>query len=330
MKKIMLMKDYSNKKINFSNLNLQKIIVFLETIKTVQSPSISFVTKKFQNTFNGFNDILAFSVMTGIVEILDNKLKLKYKLPTEKNDFKDFLLKAIFKNTFYRESELERFINCFVVKNKQYWFSADRKIRLKTSGIRNFLIDIGFLGYSEKNDNYFVSEKGFTYLSLILNQKNLTPYELSKKLKSIEELGVLAEQVILKYEKSRLKKFPQLLSQIKHISQGKVNAGYDIQSYTFKSNITESTPRYIEVKAVSELDNKFYWSRNELAVAENLGNEYYLYLLPVKANKSFDIKNLLIIQNPHKKVFKNKDEWKSEVELISFTHNKIYKETQKW
>lgn len=323
--KTMPMKDYSNKKINFPNLNLQKIIVFLETIKIVQNPSTSFVTKKFQNTFNGFNDILTFSVMTGIVGIRGNKLNLKYKLPTDKNDFKDFLLKAMFKNAFYRESELEKFINCFVVKNKQYWFSGDKKTRLKTSGIRNFLIDIGFLNYSEKNDNYFVSEKGLVYLSLVLNQKNLTPYELSKKLKSIEELGILAEQVILKYEKLRLKKFPQLSSQIKHISQDKVNAGYDIQSYTFKSNITESTPRYIEVKAVSELDNKFYWSRNELAVAENLGDEYYLYLLPVKANKNFDIKNLLIIQNPHKKVFRNKDEWKSEVELISFTHNKIYK-----
>jgi hypothetical protein len=321
--KITPMKDYLNRKINFSNINLQKIIVFFETVKTVQYSNIVFVTKKFQNIFNGFSDILAFSVMADLVVVHGNKLNIKCELPSDKNDLKDFLLKVIFKDTFYQESELDKFINYLIFKNERYWFSGDKRTRLKTSGIRNFLIDLDFLNYSEEDDNYFVSNRGLKYLYHVLTQKNLTPYELSKKLKNIEELGILAERVILKYEKLRLKKFPQLSNQIKHVSQEKVNAGYDIQSYTFKSNIIESTPRYIEVKAVSELDNKFYWSRNELAVAENLGNGYYLYLLPVKANKNFDIKNLIIIQNPYEKVFNNKNEWKAEMELMSFTNKKI-------
>ncbi len=318
MMKIMIMKEYSREKINFTNLNLQKIIVFLNILRESQQPTLNYLQGKFKNFFTGFEDVLLFLIDMGLIKINDNKIKLKDDLSLNKNELTDSLLKIIFSNPFYRKSELAKFINFFVFKSGEYWFSRDKKLRLKTSGIRNFLINLGFLVYDKENDNYFISKKGIGYLSIILSKQNLTPRALFKKLKDIEELGIAAEEVVLKYEKSRLKKFPALLKKIRHISKEKVNAGYDIQSYSLKLGSEKPHLRYIEVKAVSELDKKFYWSRNEIAVAENLGDEYYLYLVPVKAKNKFDIKNLVIVQNPYEKVLRNKDKWNSEIELMSF------------
>ena len=319
--KTMLMKDYSNKKINFSNLSVQKINVFLEIIKEAQHPTLSYVAKKFKDVFVNFDDVLLFLLKAGLIEINRKQLRLKRNLSLDKKELTSSLLEAILKNPFYRESELEEFIRYFAMKNGQYWFYPDKKVRLKTSGVRNLLIDLGFLRYAKESDGYFISDIGLVYIAHVFNQRNLTPYGLSKKLESIEKLGAAAEVVILRYEKLRLKKFPKLASQIKHVSREKVNAGYDIQSYSVVPG-GQPKHRYIEVKAVSELDYKFYWSRNELLISENFRNDYYLYLLPVKGNRNFKIKSLIIIQNPYKKVFKNKDQWKAEVELISFTMNK--------
>ena len=82
----------------------------------------------------------------------------------------------------------------------------------------------------------------------------------------------------------------------------------------------EWQPKYIEVKAVSESDLRFYWSKNEINKAKQFGRNYYLYLLPVKNKPEslLDISALRQIRDPYHAVFQNKDEWWQEVEVISF------------
>ena len=80
-----------------------------------------------------------------------------------------------------------------------------------------------------------------------------------------------------------------------------VAAGYDIRSLTV-SNDSETVPRFIEVKAVSPVSMCFHWTRNEVAVACTLRDFYFLYLLPVTGSGGFDVANLRIICDPHKRV----------------------------
>ena len=127
-----------------------------------------------------------------------------------------------------------------------------------------------------------------------------------------------AELEILEYEKNRLSTYPELLAGFEHISQSDVNAGYDIKSFDLEPGVKGfAKPRYIEVKAVSKLNFKFIWTRNEIDKSKVSGNQYYLYLLPVISDKKFDIAGLKIINNPYEKVFKNKNYWEKREEQYS-------------
>ena len=70
-------------------------------------------------------------------------------------------------------------------------------------------------------------------------------------------------------------------------------------------------------EAVSKIDFKFFWSRNEINKAKSLKHTYYLYLLPVKDEDNFIIDELQILQDPYNHIFQTKNKWKNEVELIS-------------
>ena len=77
----------------------------------------------------------------------------------------------------------------------------------------------------------------------------------------------------------------------------------------------------IEVKAVSPYDYRFFWSRNEVEKAQETGNSYYLYLLPVITQYSFDISSLEIIRNPYQNIFLKNDKWNKKEEVFSFRKN---------
>jgi hypothetical protein len=88
-----------------------------------------------------------------------------------------------------------------------------------------------------------------------------------------------------------------------------VRAGFDIKSWEIPTHEGEANERCIEVKAVSKEDFKFMWTSNEKEVASRLGDNYYLYLLPVIRDGEYDIDQLEIIQNPYKNVFLNEGVW---------------------
>jgi hypothetical protein len=71
------------------------------------------------------------------------------------------------------------------------------------------------------------------------------------------------------------------------------------------------------VKAVSPIDFKFYWSRNEIETARVYGPNYFLYLVPVFKG-GFDLQKLKIIQNPFKRVYSAKKSWLRQEEVIAF------------
>ncbi|CAN7310112.1 DUF3883 domain-containing protein [Bosea sp. LjRoot90] len=91
-----------------------------------------------------------------------------------------------------------------------------------------------------------------------------------KRAKANSLVGSAGEEFAIKFEKWRLKDFPELLAKIAHVSKDDDTLGYDISSFE-----TDGTPRYLEVKStLGGLDNAFYISSNELAVADSLGGAY--------------------------------------------------------
>ena len=96
------------------------------------------------------------------------------------------------------------------------------------------------------------------------------------------------------------------------------NAGFDIESFT-EIDDTNVVKRFIEVKAVLKNSVRFYWSRNEIEKSKELGESYWLYLVPYTSKQVFDTENIDKICNPYKNVFLGQNEWMSQIELYSFS-----------
>ncbi len=111
---------------------------------------------------------------------------------------------------------------------------------------------------------------------------------------------------------------PEFASKVNHTALKNAGAGYDIESVSVTAS-EEVTPRYIEVKAVSSGKPRFYWTSNEVSVAEALGSWYYLYLLPVGKKGAFSLEDLRIIQDPHSKVLGSASEWVTESDIVKCT-----------
>lgn len=83
-------------------------------------------------------------------------------------------------------------------------------------------------------------------------------------------VGNAGENFALKFERWRLKDYPDLAKKIVQVSKKDDTLGYDILSFE-----TNGSPRYLEVKStLGKLESMFYISSNELTVADNLGDKY--------------------------------------------------------
>lgn len=146
-----------------------------------------------------------------------------------------------------------------------------------------------------------VSVHFFKYLGILQEEKSLIQvhkrysqfvYELTADSKAISEqqleqllmenrkLGAQAENTVVEFEKQRLLKMgKQIQSElVKRISTINTAAGYDIES--FDGTTDDVFPnRFIEVKATTGEDIRFYWTINEREVAKKKKNQYWIYVL---------------------------------------------------
>jgi len=138
--------------------------------------------------------------------------------------------------------------------------------------------------------------------------------EVKKRMLSLKELkglqnrknrhGEGAEVFILKIEKQKFKTHI-LVNAIEQISHIDATAGYDISS--LKSQNSSIIDKFIEVKSYSGKPY-FYWSRNEMKVAKQEKDNYFLYLVNRDEMGSNNYQPT-IIQNPCKYILNNSD-WK--------------------
>ena len=114
--------------------------------------------------------------------------------------------------------------------------------------------------------------------ALLAEGKGWTEEALQEFLRERQEIGDLAEQLALRYERERLhaRGCEVEAECVRHVSKLKVNAGYDIESFHAASRGLHYD-RFIEVKGSRDPDVRFIWSENELKVARALGNRYWIY-----------------------------------------------------
>lgn len=97
-------------------------------------------------------------------------------------------------------------------------------------------------------------------------------------LREKEEVGKLGENLVKAYEVHRLMDLGHSVEArcVRRISNLRVNAGYDIESFD-SSSPAMAYDRFIEVKSARSRQMKFFWSENEIKIATKLGKRYWIY-----------------------------------------------------
>ena len=247
-----------------------------------------------------FQEHINFLIDLDVVDISKNSALIKKKKLTT---FKELLLDTLSIKTIYASIIKEYLVNFKEDSKKVYSFKPDGIYNLNSSYLRNFLISLKIVKYT--SDSYIILDN--TILDKFLKTK-FSPIQLKAELERKALLGLKAEELVFSMEKEKVIKIDKKLLP-DHIAKKDVKAGYDILSFEKKDNKIYKI--YIEVKAVSSSNYRFFLSSNELLIANKYKENYYIYLLPVDQTNDlkFDYNKLLRINNLNDNIINDKNNW---------------------
>lgn len=158
-----------------------------------------------------------------------------------------------------------------------------------------------YLGILQEGKYVIEVEKKYSPLvyELTADGKAISEQQLEQLLMENRKLGAQGENAVVEFERQRLIKLGKMLQAelVKRISISNAAAGYDIES--FDGTTDDVFPnRFIEVKATTGENIRFYWTINEREVAKKRKKNYWIYVLTNfredKPSESLPI----MIQNP--------------------------------
>ena len=132
--------------------------------------------------------------------------------------------------------------------------------------------------------------------------------ELEKERENKKQIGEIAENIVVEFEKKRLGKDGH--TKVRRISQEYANAGYDI----------ESPDRLIEVKGSTGDEFSIYWSQNEIETARENSDKYWIYFVPGVDIKSKTSKEPIPIPDPITNVLES-DQYKEKEGTLHIIKN---------
>lgn len=309
----------------FNKIKLSQLYTLCNTLAEAEVRNVSNIKRKYLERGLSFDETLSFLEDLKIVKNNSNELipSKSFSLTHDSLDEfrKKFLLTLLSANG-YISDVLQDFLLNFQTENDKIYFKATELQKIKFSDTRNLLLELEFISISADNTTYFINPD---FADLFVKQfisRKLSPESLKKKQAENESIGLTEEKAVIEFELKRLAAISVLQNEIEHTSLDNVLAGYDIKSFEdYLDSNSKRIDRFIEVKAVSLDDYKFYWSKTEIQIAKVFGEKYYLYLIPFVSNDTFALDKMIIKRNPFKSVYSNEQEWKKVEESISFSKN---------
>jgi hypothetical protein len=299
----------------FDGLTLHRALALVEALEKSKLRTEHQVRRVFSRNSQRFGAALAFLIRVGVVQENEGCLAFRTEPPAaSSSDRQAWLLARLLRVRNRYRSEMFSYLRKYRVEGGELVYHSPVQRWSRESAVRNFLMEMGIVRHDRKEARHIISRD---YVSLYARatetRRAVSPESLTRSIVARDDLGFSAEKTVMKFEQHRLG--PDLANEVDHVSLRNVAAGYDIRSLTVTDG-KERVPRYIEVKAVSASSMCFYWTHNEIAVAQTLEEVYFLYLLPVSSEGSFDLSRLRIIPDPHKAVLTSQKEWIIESDVI--------------
>jgi len=317
----------SNPRDPFRGVRPQQISFVLQLLHESSLRTLDFIQRKYEERFINFRETLAFMESLNLVKKVDETLEITNmevipkELCADVQKFNRFILRLITTSQNLYSQAIRAYLRTFRMEGKQCIRDAMPSDISMVADTRNFLMDISAIRFIHGTSRYILDE-GFLdiFLAAHSSGKGISPEALKQSLKYLDEFGSLAEEHVLAYEKSVVG--PDLVDEVQHVALRDVTLGYDILSAR-KTETRNLSQRFIEVKAVSSRDHRFFWTPNEVATAEMLREHYYLYLLPFE-KKTFKIDWLMMIKDPYLEVIQKGTEWTVRKNIIECRRRNLF------
>ena len=311
------MTDYSpirNKP--FSVLKWNQVLVLLSILADARYTKADHVERLYRERAQNFEVTFAF-LSTVVGMSIGDADTIEFNLPplSNEDETRSWILDSLFKSQNVYRSDIYSYLQFFCIDEGEPRRYPKVSTRHYQSDIRNFLIELGILEYNSEGDYYNITPRHIGLYSEAndVGRRVLSPTSRASVQAEKESLGAAAEELVLQYERQRVGQEHQ--TKVRRISIVNDAAGYDIRSVSVQ-NSGVHTHRYIEVKAVPRISNRFYWTQNEISTSRRLGEWYYLYLLPVGRDGQPIIDELIIVQNPAEEILARQDIWEVESNVV--------------
>jgi len=216
---------------------------------------------------------------------------------------------------------IENAIEQFHYNGSKIWYPKWDVVNLfEDTQILPILYETGFL---EKKDVSIIINPKFEKLIYSRTKKKIPLEQLEKKLEQQKKIGEIAEDIVLNFEKNRLKNlgFEEESKKIRQISIDFSNAGYDIESFNGKAK-NGRPDRFIEVKGTTQKEFNFYWSSNEIETAKKNGSNYWIYYISeINIQNKTSPNKPKIFSDPYESIFSS-SEYQKEIESYHIREQK--------
>ena len=288
--------------------NLGTLNFYIELIglfNTEQEIKEEYVNKYFSNRIIDGNFIfdgwLALLSNIGLIEVdYDGYITASPKLSSSDSNTK--VAKVILTSFLEKYSNDEVFLNIFSQRNLNFDIKSKR-LRIKryafaskNINLLNFLLSMGFMYEDPNYQNFLIIDKLYSQDFIDISGNSISTKKSLEELLKLQEkqrqLGELAERFVINYEQQRISS----TDKVYWISPIDTGRGFDILSYDDKNFVNE---RFIEVKSYSnERKAGFFWSENEMRIAKENSEVYYLYLVD-RSKMNIEGYEPEIIKNPY-------------------------------
>jgi hypothetical protein len=306
------MTDYSRESLKeLAQVRINSVGGLLRAIARTKRPLVQAVENKYREDASDFRENLRFLCKVNWIDEGGGLLRLtepgKAGLAAcqSATQLRGLVLQALSAKDSPYKKQLVDYLKAYEVEDGNLSLRQTLTERARSASVRDLLMDLRAVEYSHEKNSYRLRGYG---VDLYVWSRNEALAGASRRLRARidarNELGMRAELAVVEFEKERLG--PSLESRVDRISEGNPFASYDIQSLTVTREGTEA--RYIEVKAISADSQQFFWTRAEVETAQLLGPKYFLYLVPAAGGR-VDVARLLIVNDPYKTVYVNRDKW---------------------
>ena len=297
--------------------DLSRILRLVKLYQRESNSSQNYVKKSYntepikQLKLPNYDEIETFSLKLNLIIKNGNEIKLtKFGIDILELFEQDVSLanKKIIEQCFETQDikkNIENALEKFHSSDGKKWFQKWDVVNLfENIQILPILYQTDFL---QKNDLSVIVNPEFDKLISIKIKRKITLKQLEKNLEHQKKIGDIAEEIVLNFEKNRLKNlgFEDESNKTRRISIDFANAGYDIESFNGKTN--DGLPdRFIEVKGTTKKELDFHWSINEINVAKNLGSHYWIYhVSEIDVQNKISVNEPKMINNPYDNIFSN-------------------------